>query len=423
MKEKRYDVIIIGAGAAGLLAAGETGKAGLKTLVLEKMERAGRKLFITGKGRCNITNVAPKSEFFKKTYPNGKFLKKAYHRFFSDDIIRLIENQGVPVTIEQGGRVFPASNKSGDVVKALLQYAQASPNVEIKYKSEVKEITFDAEDNARAQFLEEEQEKSVTAKTVLIVTGGKSYPATGSTGDGYQFATSLGHTSTQLLPALVPLETAGNLATSMQGLSLKNVKASLWVNQKKQCDEFGEMLFTHFGLSGPVILTLSRQVVTELNKKNKVEIHVDLKPALDDQKLDRRLIRDLNDHGRKKMENLFRLWLPSKMIIPFMKLVETDPNMEAHQLNANTRKKIRYLMKNLEFQVTGYRPFEEAIITMGGIPTREIDAATMQSKIRKNLWFAGEIIDLDAETGGYNLQIAWSTAFVAARSIIHSLKT
>ena len=252
---------------------------------------------------------------------------------------------------------------------------------------------------------------------ILLCTGGKSYPATGSTGDGYKLASDLGHTIITPKPSLVPLVTSGELAEKLQGLSLKNVTASLWVNGKKFKEEFGEMLFAHFGLTGPIILTLSKYAVEELDKKNKIKITIDLKPALHEQKLDARLLRDLNENGKMQIDNIFKKWLPSKMIPVFLKKLKIDSTKKGNQLNAKERRQILLLMKNMDFEVVGHRGFKEAIITAGGISLNEVEGKTMQSKIVENLFFAGEVLDLDANTGGYNLQIAFSTAWLAAEAM------
>jgi len=412
---KIYDVIVVGAGAAGLIAAGRAAELGKSVLLLEKMERAGRKLLITGKGRCNITNEASVAEFFKHIYPNGRFLKHAFSEFFTNDIVGLLKKYNVDTTVERGGRIFPDSDKAGDVVQALLKWVQ-DKGVEIRYGCKVEKLLIADDIVKGVQVQINSQTTDIYANHLILCTGGCSYPATGSNGDGYKLAKGVGHCISPVLPALVPLETEGDLAERLQGLSLKNVNAMVWVNGKKVKEEFGEMLFTHFGLSGPIILTLSRTVVDELRQNHKVEISIDLKPALDDQKLDARLIRDLNEHGKKKVDNIFKEWLPSKMIPVFIELAGMDASKECHQVNAKERRKILLLMKDLRFKVTGHRGFKEAIITSGGITTNEIDSRTFASKIIKNLYFAGEIIDLDADTGGYNLQIAWSTAWLAATS-------
>jgi len=406
-----WDVIVIGAGPAGLIAAGRAAELGKKVLVLEKMKQEGRKLLITGKGRCNITNDKPIREFITHVYPNGKFLRNAFSQFFSSDIIELLEKYGVEATLERGGRYFPASNQAADVLKAVLAWCKEN-KVEIKCGSRVEELI--VEDTIIKGAIVNGQNHF--AKSVILSTGGKSYPATGSNGDGYELAKKVGHVVQNVRPALVPLETEGDLAQKLQGLNLKNVKAMVWSNGKKLGEDFGEMLFTHFGLSGPIILTLSRIVVDELQKKNKVEITVDLKPALDEQKLDNRLIRDLNEHGKKKVVNIFKYWLPSTMIPVFIEELKIEAEKECHQVSAKERKQIRNLLKNLRFTVTQHRGYKEAIITAGGIPTNEIYPKTMESKLVKGLYFAGEIIDLDAETGGFNLQIAYSTGWLAGES-------
>ncbi len=412
---KDFDVIVIGAGAAGLLAAGRAAECGGNVLILEKMRREGQKLLITGKGRCNITNNAPVSEFIKHVYPNGKFLRNAFSQFFSNDIIDLLKKYETEVTLERGGRYFPVSNKSADVLNALLKWT-SELNVEIRCGEKAEKIV--TEENQVQGVIS--NGKFIRADRVILATGGKSYPGTGSTGDGYELAKQVGHSVMPARPALVPLETEGDVARELQGLNLKNAKAVVWVNGKKAGEDFGEMVFMHFGLSGPVILTLSRIVVDELQKKNNVEITIDLKPALDEQKLDNRLIRDLNEHGKKKLGNIFRHWLPSAMIPVFIELLEIDSEKECHQVSAAERKKIRYLLKNMRFKITGHRSFKEAIITAGGIPTKEIHPKTMESKFIKGLYFAGEVIDLDAKTGGYNLQIAWSTGWVAGNACMNA---
>lgn len=406
------DVIVVGAGAAGLLAAGTAAGQGKKVVLLEKMERSGRKLLITGKGRCNITNSSYASEHFKQIHPNGKYLKYAYKTYFSKDIIELLKSFGVDTEVERGNRVFPKSNAAADVVKALDNFVRKN-GVAVRYKAAVKELLIQ---NQKIEGVQLVSGETIKASKIIIATGGKSYPATGSTGDGYLFAKQAGHTIGFIRPALVPLETKGNLAQSMQGLALKNANTSLWIDNKKVSEEFGELLFTHFGLSGPVILTHSRNVVDAMQDKKKVEIRVDLKPALDEQKLDARLLRDLNENGKKQIDNIFKFWLPSKMIPAFLEALKIDPRKEGHQIRAEERKAIRNMMKNLCFEISGYRSFKEAIITAGGVATGEVDNKTMESKLVKGLFFAGEVLDLDANTGGYNLQIAWSTGYLAGIS-------
>lgn len=408
---EKYDVVVAGAGPAGLLAAGRAAEKGARVLVLEKMRHPGRKLLITGKGRCNITNDAPISEFIRHIFPNGRFLKNAFSAYFSKDIIQLLQKYHVEVTLERGGRYFPESNKSADVLKALLSWC-ADQGVEILTGQRIEKL-----------LLKEGQINGVVANgqefqagAVIIATGGKSYPATGSAGDGYDLARQAGHTVVDARPALVPLETEGTLAQRLQGLNLKNVSAAVWTDAKKTGEAFGEMIFTHFGISGPIILTLSRIAVDGLNNNQQVEITVDLKPALDDKKLDARLLRDLDEHGKKKLNNIFRNWLPSSMIPVFMEELQLDPDKECHQVSADERKRIRLLMKNMKFRVVAHRSYREAIITAGGISLNEIHPGSMKSKLIDGLYFAGEVIDADAETGGYNLQIAFSTGWLAGDS-------
>ena len=407
----KYDVIVIGAGPAGLLAAGRAAELGGRVLVLEKMRQPGRKLLISGKGRCNVTNDAALSEFIKHVFPNGRFLKSAFGHFFSGDLIALLQSQGVEVTLERGGRYFPASNKSADVLQALLGWL-TTLKVEIRTGHRVEKLIIEDETIKGL----EANGQTFLAKNIVLATGGKSYPATGSNGEGYLLARQAGHSLVSPRPALVPIETSGTLAQQLQGLTLKNVKAIVWINGKKAGEDFGEMLFTHFGLSGPIILTLSRIIVDALQQRHRVEVAVDLKPALDEQKLDLRLLRDLNEHGKKNFGNMLRSWLPASMVPVFIELLQIKPDKECHQVNAQERKKIRMLLKDFRLQVCNHRPFKEAIITAGGIPTAEIVSKTMESKLVKGLFFAGEIIDLDAETGGYNLQIAFSTGWLAGNS-------
>lgn len=412
---RKYDIVVVGGGASGLLAAGKAAKDGSKVLLIEKMNRLGRKLLITGKGRCNITNNSPRSEHFKHIFPTPSFLKHSYGVFFNNDIVNLLSDLGVDTVVERGERVFPSSEKSADVVNALIAWCK---NAGVEIKTETSVLNIDCEDSKVKSVEIESKSKTETilCKAVILCTGGCSYPATGSTGDGFDFAAKTGHKVIKPLPALVPIETYGNRAIELQGLSLKNVRVSMWVNSKKHSSEFGEMLFTHFGLSGPIILTMSRNIVVELENLNKVELVIDLKPALDDLQLDRRLLRDIEENPKKQIKQILRQWMPASMIPVFIEEIGLDAYKVANSISSEQRKKIRLLMKNMRFEVKGYRPFEEAIITSGGVSTADISSKTMQSKIIEGLYFAGEILDLDADTGGYNLQIAWSTAWLAAQS-------
>ena len=412
-----FDLIVVGAGPAGMLAAGRAAELGGKVLVLEKMRQPGRKLLITGKGRCNVTNDATIGEFVTHVFPNGKFLRNIFAQFFSKDIIALLEKYGVDLILERGGRYFPASDKSMDVLKALLAWLE-DMKVEIRCGYRVESLKVENKIIkgvvANGQFF--------AAKNVVLATGGMSYSATGSNGEGYQLARRVDHSVVKAMPALVSIDTVGDMAQKLQGLNLKNVRAVVWVNDKKVSDAFGEMLFTHFGLSGPIILTLSRIVVAALHEKSKVEVSIDLKPALDEQKLDARLLRDLNEHGKKKLVNILHQWLPASIVPVFIETLALDPDKECHQLTGKERKQILNMLKNLRFKISGHRSFKEAIITAGGVSTAEISSKTMESKLVSGLYFAGEMIDLDAETGGYNLQIAYSTGWVAGNACMKRLE-
>ncbi len=410
-----FDVIVVGAGASGLIAAGQASRTGASVLLVEKMERAGRKLLITGKGRCNITHDAPPSEYYRHIFPNGRFLKHAFHSFFTRDILRILHDRGVETTTERGKRVFPVSNRAEDVVEALKDW-MGNSNIQKVYKCRVTDLLMKDGRVCGVRVSGEKECREFLAGSVVICTGGKSYPATGSAGEGYALARQAGHQITEAQPALVPLVTAGDVAGRLQGLGLKNVNAVVWTDGKKQGEEFGELMFAHYGLTGPIILTLSRQVVQSMSEGHQVEIGIDLKPALDEKKLDNRLLRDLDSHGKKQIENVFKLWLPSKLIPVFLDLLNIDGNKPCNQMGAKDRRKTMLLMKDFRFRVTGHPGFREAIVTAGGVPTTEINSRTMESKLVKNLYFAGEVIDLDADTGGFNLQIAFSTGWLAGQS-------
>ena len=406
-----YDVIVIGAGAAGMMAAGQAAQMGARTLLLEKMERPGRKLFISGKGRCNLTNTAPLREFIEHFGRNGRFLRQAFNRYFSPDLMTFFKSQGVSTITERGGRVFPASESALDVVNALERYCtQAGANLRLNTAVERLEM-LDARLTGVAIY-----QAVLPAKAVIIATGGASYPGTGSTGDGYRLAEAAGHTLVPIRPALVPLTTAGNAAQKCQGLSLRNAAVSVWVAGKKTDQAFGEMLFTHFGVSGPIILTLSRNIVDALQAKQKVQISIDLKPALDEAKLDARLLRDLDANGKKQFHTVLKDLLPQKLIPVCLELTAIPPEKLCHQITADERRRLRTWLKDFRLEVTGHRSFRQAIVTAGGVDLGEVDPRTMASRRVAGLYFAGEVLDLDADTGGYNLQAAFSTGWLAGRS-------
>ena len=408
----KYDVIVIGAGAAGMMAAGRAAELGAKVLLVEKMNQPGRKLRITGKGRCNLTNVAPMREFMEQVGDNWRYLKHAFNNFFSNELIEFFQNKKVDITVERGGRAFPTSELAGDIFTALVRWVERN---KVEVKKEVKVEKLIIEDNV-IKGIEVNGGFTYFADKVIVATGGMSYPATGSTGDGYKLATDAGHSIINIRPALVPLETSGDIAPQLQGLSLKNVKVNVWLDGKKQGEAFGEMMFTHFGLTGPIILTLSRRFSQEIYDKKPLIFAIDLKPALDDQKLDARLLRDLNEHGKMKFQTVLKLLLPGKLADIAADLLKISPDKLCNQINGDERKRIRLWLKDFRFTVTGSRSFAEAIITSGGVDVKEIDPKTMQSKLVQGLYFAGEVMDLDANTGGYNLQIAFSTAWLAGES-------
>jgi len=410
-----------------LMAAGQAAEMGAKTLLLEKKPRPGRKLRITGQGRCNLTNVASLSDFIAHFGPNGRFLRQAFARFFTSDLVDFLGRLNVRTVTERGGRVFPAGGQAQDVVDEMVRWI-GECGVMLRTRSPVGRLLVDGgrvtgvevtgassrkKGNSAGSGPEPER---YGADAVIVATGGASYPDTGSTGDGYRLAQSAGHTVVPIRPALIPLETAGEFAARLQGLSLRNVKVQMWTEGRKQKEVFGEMLFTHFGLSGPIILSLSRQIVDALRLNRKVDLSIDLKPALDDRKLNLRLLRDLEAHGKQKFRTLLKALLPRKLIPVCTDSTGISPDKLGHQITAEERKRLRMWLKNFRLEVTGYRPLAEAIITAGGVDTREVDPRTMESRLVKGLYFAGELLDLDADTGGYNLQAAFSTGWLAGRS-------
>jgi len=417
--EKSYDVIVVGAGAAGLVAAGRAGNLGGRVLLLEKMERAGRKILISGKGRCNITNDAPLDEFRKHIHPDSGFLTNSFAAFFSHDIVRLLNDHGCATVVERGGRVFPVSNKSADVVGALLRWVLAN-RVDIRYGHKVEGLVIKKGRVAGVRVRSRFGRQEVHAQQVICCTGGMSYPATGSDGDGYRFAAAAGHAIETPRQALVPMEAAGDLARRLQGLGLKNVNAVVWVNGIKEREEFGEMAFTESGLAGPIILTLSRFMVDQLRMSHRVEVAVDLKPALNDTKLDNRLQRDLGEYAHSRMDRIVRKWLPAPLVPVMLEKTGVNGGLLGNQLGPADRRKFVLGMKDLRFVITGCRPFKEAIITAGGVVTSQVDPATMESRFVRNLHFAGEVLDVDADTGGFNLQIAFSTGWLAAGACLHA---
>jgi predicted Rossmann fold flavoprotein len=410
-------IIVVGAGAAGMMAAGQAAELGADVLLLEKMDRPGRKLRITGKGRCNLTNVVPVDEFIERFGPNGVFLRQAFYQFFSTELLSFFEDLDVRTVTERGGRVFPVSEKAQDVVDALVHWVRKQ-GVALKTRSTVKQLL--AQDDQISGVLDA-RGRIHHGSAVIVATGGASYPATGSTGDGYRLAEAMGHTIVDIRPALVPLETAGGIAERLQGLSLRNAAVRLRVDGRQQADAFGEMLFTHFGVSGPMILYLSKQAVDALHAKQRVELSIDLKPALDKKKLDARLLRDFDTQGKKHFQNLLKALLPSKLIPVCIDAVGIPADKPAHQITTKERTRLRKWLKDFRLQVTRARSIEEAIVTAGGVALDEVDPRTMASRLVKGLYFAGEVLDLDANTGGFNLQAAFSTGWVAGSTAAHKV--
>lgn len=414
-------VIVVGGGPAGLMAAGQAAQGGAQVLLLEKMPQPGRKLLIAGKGRCNLTNSCDLDTFLKHFGAAANFLRPALHAFDNTALIHFLATLGVPTVVERGGRVFPASNRARDVLEALLNWVR-SQGVQIMTHHRVTDLLIT---NNRITGVEaintvtdKSKPKAIPASAVVLATGGASYPGTGSTGDGYRLAQTVGHTIVPIRPALTPLVTGGTIAAQLQGLSLKNVQASVWSEGKKLAQEFGEMLFTHFGLSGPIILTLSKIAVDHLNQQKEVTISIDLKPALDIPTLDQRLLREFTAHPNMQIRKILKTLLPVRLIPICLQQTQLDGSKTGNQITAGERKALRSWLKNFAFTVTAYRPFNEAIITAGGVSLAEVNRHTMESRLIKGLFFAGEILDIDADTGGFNLQAAFATGYLAGRACL-----
>ena len=400
-------VIVVGGGAAGIMAAGRAAEFGADVALLEKMPQLGIKISITGKGRCNLTSGEEMDKFIEAFGSTGKFLINAFAKFFSQDLIDFFESIGIKTILERGQRIFPLSGSAKDVVKTMTMYLNKE-GVKILTDTTVKKILI--QDNKAVGV--DTNKGTFYGDAVILATGGASYPQTGSTGDGYDIAKKLGHTIIPIRAALVPLEVKEGYIQDLQGLSLNHVNASVYLNGKKIVEAFGEMLFTHFGLSGPIILTLSKTVVDSL-AKGRVEISIDLKPALSREKLDARFLREIKEHSNKNFDNMLKNLLPQSMIPVFIKVAGMPHDKKVHQITQKERMELIALLKDMRFTITKSRPIEEAIVTAGGVSTKEIDPKTMESRIVKGLYICGEVVDVDAKTGGYNLQAAFSTGWVA----------
>ena len=426
-------VVIVGGGPAGMMAAITASQNGNEVTLIEKNEKLGKKLLITGKGRCNITSSLPISEFIQNIPGNGQFMYSSFKNYTNIDIINFLKSEGLNVKEERGNRIFPVTDKSQDVLNCFVKKLKKL-NVKIIYNAKVTNIKpkdnkgklkVIYEENLKGNSRKTEKQLIIEADKVILATGGKSYPLTGSTGDGYKIAKQLGHTITAIQPSLVPLETyEKETCKKLQGLSLKNIKMEIKDEEKNKIiyDDFGEMLFTHFGVSGPTVLSSSAHLVRyknldELLKNRQIVLHIDFKPALSDKKLDDRILRDFEQFKNKEFKNSLDKLLPQKLIPLIIELSKIDPEKKVNEINKEERHKLLELLKDFKLTIKSFRPIDEAIITSGGINIKEINPKTLESKLVDGLYFAGEIIDVDAYTGGFNLQIAYSTGYTAGSFI------
>ena len=410
-------VIVVGGGAAGMFAAIAAAKNGHQVTLYEKNEKLGKKIFITGKGRCNFTNAADMEELFDAVVTNSKFLYSSFYGYTNQNVIDFFEDAGVPVKIERGNRVFPISDHSSDVIRAL-EREMKKVGVKVCLNTEVKSVEAE-KDKFNKVVLKDTTTQ--TADACIVATGGLSYRSTGSTGDGFRFAENVGHKVTQCFPSLVPMETKEPWICELQGLSLRNVEAKILDGKKELYKDFGEMLFTHFGVSGPLIISASSYVGKKFMDKNgqkkELTLEIDLKPALTEEQLDQRVLRDFEENHNRQFKNAITKLFPTKLIPVMLELGGIDPEKKVNSIEKEERKQFVHLIKHFRMTLTGLRDYPEAIITKGGVNVKEIDPGTMESKLVKGLYFAGEVLDLDALTGGFNLQIAWSTGYAAGNAI------
>ena len=410
-------VIVVGGGAAGMFAAIAASKNGHQVTLYEKNEKLGKKIFITGKGRCNITNAADMEELFDAVVTNSKFLYSSFYGYTNQNVIDFFEDAGVPVKIERGNRVFPISDHSSDVIRAL-EREMKKVGVKVCLNTEVKSV--EAEKGKFNKVVLKDA-TTQTADACIVATGGLSYRSTGSTGDGFRFAENVGHKVTQCFPSLVPMETKEPWICELQGLSLRTVEAKILDGKKELYKDFGEMLFTHFGVSGPLIISASSYVGKKFMDKNgqkkELTLEIDLKPALTEEQLDQRVLRDFEENHNRQFKNAITKLFPTKLIPVMLELGGIDPEKKVNSIEKEERKQFVHLIKHFRMTLTGLRDYPEAIITKGGVNVKEIDPGTMESKLVKGLYFAGEVLDLDALTGGFNLQIAWSTGYAAGNAI------
>ena len=404
-------VLVIGGGAAGMFAAIFAAYNGNEVHLFEKNEKLGKKLFITGKGRCNITNASDMDTLFGSVVTNSKFLYSSFYGYTNQDVIDFFERIGVATKVERGNRVFPVSDHSSDVIAGLSRELK-NLGVEIHLRSEVTKVV----GKETFEYIVLKNGKKVEGDACIVATGGFSYQTTGSTGDGYGFARELGHQVTEIIPSLVPLVIKEDYVRELQGLSLRNVEATIYDDKKILYNDFGEMLFTHFGVSGPLMLSASSYIAKKVKEKG-LKLVIDLKPALTMEQLDQRVLRDFEENINKQFKNAVQKLFPSKLIPVILAVSEIDPEKKVNLITKEERQQFVNLIKNFTFTITGLRDFNEAIITKGGVHVKEINPATMESKLVQNLYFVGEVLDLDALTGGFNLQIAWSTGYSAGSSI------
>ena len=406
-------VIIVGGGAAGMLASIIAAKNGCEVTLFEKNEKLGKKVYITGKGRCNVTNNCDPEELLQAVMSNPKFLYSAFYSFTSQDMMHLLEEAGVPLKTERGNRVFPVSDHSSDIIHGLERLMKKY-HVQIHLHCEVKNLLTE---NGIVTGIQLTDNKVSTADAVIVATGGLSYPTTGSTGDGYRFAAETGHTVTECMPSLVPLTTKEAYIPLMKGLSLRNVELTVKRGKKTVYQDFGEMMFTHFGITGPLVLSASARIGKFLQKGEELDAYLDLKPALSHEQLDDRILREFSSAQNKQFKNVIGVLFPSSLTPVIIELGPIPEDKVIHDISREERMAFGSLIKAFPFTITGLGGFSEAVITRGGVSVREIQPGTMESKKIKNLYFIGEVLDLDAVTGGYNLQIAWSTAYLAATDV------
>ncbi len=413
--QPQYDIVIIGAGAAGLMATTIAAEKQQKILLVEKMDQAGRKLRITGKGRCNLTNTSPIKEFISHIGSDGRFMRNAFSMFFNNELMQFFEQKGVALNIERGSRVFPQSGKALDIFLALINGIERNKNITILKNTSATELITSPAGIAGVVL---SNGTTVAATKVILATGGKSYPLTGSTGEGYTLAKNVGHTIVDPVPSLVPLVCTEKIPDELIGFTLKNVSLTISdSNDKKICNFFGEMTFTPDGIGGPIVLSASRMVSRRLQNGEQLRATLDLKPALDHDVLDKKLIRELDENGTRILKDALRLWLPAEMIPLALQTMTIEHYKRLNQVSATDRKKILRMLKALPFTIVGTRGFDEAIVTQGGVSLKEVNPKTMESKLVKNLYITGELLDLDADTGGYNLQIAFSTGYAAGKAV------